>query len=294
MSKTTPFIIGTLLIGAVVIATGCGAPAANTSTNTANRNTNSTTANSNTNTNTSTSTTTAVETSEPAQYEAKVTIKLEAIGSQQTVAMPTLGATVARNAADRRMEFTMPAGGRVVYLDKAGTNYIILPDKKQYAEVNRESTGFEIRRMLMPEQIVQQVKSMQGLERVGEEQYNGRTVTRYKYAAVANTQTQAGQVQTDSFLLVDKETGLPLRSETLSQASGSVQGYSGVRVVTEIADVKTTVGPELFELPQGLQKIESEQVRAQIDMIFNAVAQIVTQMLKQGQSAPANTGGTPQ
>jgi hypothetical protein len=83
------------------------------------------------------------------------------------MALPTLSATVSRNANDRRMEFTMPAGGRVVFLDKGGTNYLILPDKKQYAELTSESLGFEIRRMMMPEQIVAQAMKVPGMQLVG-------------------------------------------------------------------------------------------------------------------------------
>ena len=188
------------------------------------------------------------------------------------MALPTLGAVVSRNATDRRMEFTMPAGGRVVFLDKGGTNYLILPDKKQYAELNKESLGFEIRRMLMPEQIVAQAKQVPGMQLVGDEKYNGRDATKYRYAAVANTGTQAGQVTTDSFLLVDKETGLPLHSETVSQSQSgaNVQGQNGVRILTEMTDIKTDTSQGQFDLPTDFQKIDSAQVRAQVDMVFSA------------------------
>ncbi len=267
---------------------GCGAQPgvnlANSTANTTNSNTNSI------NTNSVASNSAAspvVETKEPTAYQAAVTLKLEAIGGQQNIALPTLSANVARSGDDRRMEFTMPAGGRVVYLDKAGTNYLVLPEKKQYAELNRDSLGFDVRRMLMPEQIIEQVKNVQGMQLVGEEKYNGRDAIKYRYGAVANTQTKAGQVETESFLLVDKETGLPLRSETVSQSqSGSnVQGYSGLRVVTEITEIKTEVSPELFAEPTAFQKIESEQVRSQVNMIFNSVAMLIGQLMKQGQTA---------
>lgn len=245
------------------------------------------------NTNAAASTGSSVDTKEPEQYEATVTLKFETLGAQQTTAaaLPALSAKVARSAAGRRMEFSIPAGGRVVYLDKDGINYLILPDKKQYAELTRESLGFDVRRMLMPEQIVQQVKNVPGLERVGDETYNGRQVVKYRYGAVADTKTQAGQVATESFLFVDKETGLPLRSETssMSQSGANVQGVSGIRLVTEITDINTAPAADLFERPADLQKIEAEQVRAQADLIFNAVSMFLGQMLKQGQP-PASPG----
>ncbi|MEO7659736.1 MAG: hypothetical protein ABIV48_08990 [Pyrinomonadaceae bacterium] len=283
VSGPTIFVISALLLG-------CGAQPGVTNVNISNAGSNtaaiSNSANANANVETSGSTSTVVvETKEPEQYEAKVTLKLETLGGQQNVALPTMTATVARGGSDRRMEFAMPAGGRVVYLDKAGTNYLILPEKKQYAELNRDSLGFDVRRLMMPEQIVSQVKNVRGMERVGEEQYNGREAIKYKYAAVADTQSKAGQVETESFLLVDKATGLPLRSETVSQSQGNVKGYNGLRIITEISDIKTEATPDLFAVPTGLQKIESDQVRSQVNLIFNSVAMLISQMMNQGQPA---------
>jgi hypothetical protein len=228
----------------------------------------------------------SVDAREPDQYRANVTIKLEAIGATAPLTLPALAANVSRSGGDRRMEFAIPGGGRVIYLDKGSTNYLILPDKNQYAEINKESTGFEIRRLLMPEEIVRQIKNTPGVQLVGDDKLYGREVTKYRYAAVANTQTQAGDVATESYLYVDKATGLPLRSEIVTQSSGNVQGYKGLRVVTEMTDLKTDVPADLMQPPTGLQKIEAEQVRAQVDLIFRALATVIGQMMQQGQ-APA-------
>lgn len=275
---------------AAFLLVGCGAQPGtnlgNAGVTVPNANTNANIAAANT-TSSNSAATVIVESREPAQYQAKVDLKLEAIGGEQKTAMPALTATVARSGDDRRMEFTMPAGGRIVFLDKGGKNYLIMPDRKQYAELTRESLGFEVRRMMMPEQIVDQVKSVPGLVRVGEEKYNGRDAVKYRYAAVADTQTRAGQVATESFLLVDKQTGLPLRSETVSQTQtgANVQGYTGLRIVTEIGDIKTETPADLFAEPTAFQKIESDQVRAQVDMVFNSVAMMLGQLIRQAQTA---------
>jgi len=275
---------------AAFLLVGCGAQPGtnlgNAGVTVPNANTNANIAAGNT-TSSNSAATVIVESREPAQYQAKVDLKLEAIGGEQKTAMPALTATVARSGDDRRMEFTMPAGGRIVFLDKGGKNYLIMPDRKQYAELTRESLGFEVRRMMMPEQIVDQVKSVPGLVRVGEEKYNGRDAVKYRYAAVADTQTRAGQVATESFLLVDKQTGLPLRSETVSQTQtgANVQGYTGLRIVTEIGDIKTETPADMFAEPTAFQKIESDQVRAQVDMVFNSVAMMLGQLIRQAQTA---------
>jgi len=274
------------------VFTGCGAAGGNVtignagnSNSNANSNANSSMANTNANSNSGSATT--VETREPDAYQATVTLKVEAVGDQQSTQMPNLAAKVARSGDDRRMEFTLPAGGRVIFLDKGGKNYLVMPEMNQYAELTKDSLGFDVRRLLMPEQMVAQVKGMSGMQLVGDDTYNGRPVTKYKYAAVADTQTKAGQVATDSFMLIDKATGLPLHTETMSQSQngGNVQGYKGFRVVTEMSDITTTPAADQFAEPTGLKKIESEQVKAQVNMIFNALAGFLGQMLKQGQPA---------
>ena len=285
------FLGSIILIGAVLGA-GCQGPATNTAVSN-----NSTFANANANFNTNTNTTvtssgTVITTSEPEQYQANVKLSLETLGQGQKASMPTLGAMVARSGADRVMEFVLPGTGeKVIYLDKGGMNYIILPNRKQYAELTKEALGFEVRRLLMPEQIVQQVKAIPGVKLVGEETANGRTVVKYAYSGVANTPTSAGTVSTESYILVDKETSLPVRSETVSQAQSgaNVQGVNGVRVVTEMTDIKTSPDANIFMLPSEFQKIDPEQVKAQANLVFQAAAAIIGQMVNQASAnnAPA-------
>ena len=279
-------LLAGIVVTAILVAAGCQPPPANTNTavNTTTVNTN-TNFNSNANTTVTTSTITA---SEPEQYQGNVKLTLETLGDQKA-STPPIGAMVARSGADRVMEFTVPGSNeKVIYLEKGGMNYVILPNRKQYAELTKEAVGFEVRRLLMPEQIVQQVKAIPGVRLVGEETASGRTVVKYAYSGTTNTGTQAGTVGTESFILVDKETGLPVRSETVSQSQsgGNVQGVNGLRMVTEMTDIKTTPDASIFTLPSDFQKIDSEQVKAQATLIFNTAAAIVGQFIKQAQ-APA-------
>lgn len=285
-------LAGFLIIGSVSLTAGCGGPAINVNT-ASNTNINSSTnAAASTNFNSSATSSSTVTASEPEQYQANVKLSLQALGDTQTTTMPSLGAVVGRSGADRVMEFAMPGGEKIIYLDKGGMNYLILPNRKQYAELTKEAVGFEVRRFLMPEQIVQHVKAIPGMKLVGEETQNGRTIVKYAYSAAANTQTQAGTVSTESFVLIDKATGLPIRSETVSQSQsgGNVQGYKGLRIVTEMTDIETTPDASKFTLPTDYQKIDSEQVKAQATAIFQVVGQILGNMIQQStQPAPAGS-----
>ncbi|HEV8160628.1 MAG TPA: hypothetical protein VGP58_16475 [Pyrinomonadaceae bacterium] len=211
-----------------------------------------------------------IETGEPNQYSA--TMQLSARTTGRNMSLPSITANVAREGEKRRISFNLPNNEQVVYLNLSGTRYLILPNRKQYAEVSPEAVGFDVPRLMMPDRIVDYLKGREGFERVGEEQFNGRAVVKYRAAGTARTNSPAGQVSAESFTYVDKETGLPVRAEFESQAGGSVQGVDGLKTVIEMRDIKTETAPALFEVPAGYNKITEEQVRQQ----FNAVTQTIT------------------
>ncbi|HEY8559922.1 MAG TPA: hypothetical protein VIL74_05935 [Pyrinomonadaceae bacterium] len=292
-------LFSALFISGLSLLVGCGGQATvGTNSNLVNSNvnlSNTFTGNTNINANTTSVDTSSpiIETKEPDQYQAIVRLKLQATGDNKATNLPMIQANVARSGEQRRMEFNLPTGEKVLYIDKAGSTQIILPNRKQYATLDRQSLGFDVRRLMMPAEVVAQVRAVKGVERVGEETVNGRQVVRYRYGSVANTSTTAGQVQTESFFLIDKETGLPLHSETVSQAQGgNVQGYKGIRVITEMSDIKGEVTPDLFTVPADYQQIDAQQVRSQAELIFNAVGLLLNQALNSQQNqttANANT-----
>ena len=231
-----------------------------------------------------------IQANEPEKYQANITLKLETAGAN-ILKFPPIQAKVARNGADRRMEFALPNGQKLVYLDIGGKQLVISPARKEYAELNRESTGFDVRSLMLPEQIVKNVKNVQGVEKVGEEKVNGRDVIKYRYGASAQTNTKAGEVDTESYILVDKKTNLPLRSETNAMAQGqNVQGVKGAKIVTEMSDIKTDIDSSLFAAPTDYKKVAPEQIKSQIDMMFNIASGVIQQVMKgvQTSNAPAN------
>ncbi|HEX8649973.1 MAG TPA: hypothetical protein VF708_03970 [Pyrinomonadaceae bacterium] len=249
--------------------------------NTANSNTTATT-NTTTNTNSTTMAVdpgTVINTREPEKYSATLVFTVETEGGDKSMALSPLSAEVARNGLDRRVSFKLPSGEQLIYLDSKDKHYVISPTRKQYAELTSEATGFEIQRLMTPGQLVSYLEKQKGYERVGEEQMNGRTAEKYRYAGTAKTGTQAGDIKSEAFVYVDKETGLPLRAELYSEATGNVQGAKGAKVIAEMRDIQTNVAQTLFEVPQGLNKVTPEQVRQQIDMLTASVTAVVKVLL---------------
>src|SRR5688500_12988588 len=111
------------LLGAaasVLFLIGCQ-PAANTNVNI---NANASPANANANTNSS-STTSGLDTKEPEKYSATLVFTLQTSGGDKAMGIPPLAVQVARNAADRRVEFKLPDGTPLVYLDHDNRHYVI-------------------------------------------------------------------------------------------------------------------------------------------------------------------------
>ena len=153
-------------------------------------------------------------------------------------------------------------------------------------KLTAEATGFQLQKLMTPGQLVAHLDNLKGVQLVGEEQMNGRTAQKYSYAATTNTQTSAGQVNSQGFVYVDKDTGLPLRAELFAETSNEVQGVKGAKLVAEMRDISTNIDDSLFQIPEGLSKVPPEQVRQQIDAFTNTIAAVVRALLT-NMNAPA-------
>jgi hypothetical protein len=297
-TSVKPSLLICLVITAALIAVGSACqPATNTNTN-ANLTVNANTTPANVNANVSTAPLASIAAREPEQYRATLLLSAETEGGEKTIGIPTLSAEVARNGADRRVSFKLPDGSDLIYLEKNGLHIVIAPARKQYAELTPEATGFQLHKLMTPGQLVSRLETLKGVERVGEETITGRTAEKYRYATTRNTNTQAGQVSAEAFVFVDKDTGLPLRAELFTEASGDVQGVKGAKVVAEMKNIDTTVDNSLFEVPTGFSKVPPQQVKQQIDAVTKAAAALVRALLSnmatQGSPTPgASPSATP-
>ena len=235
----------------------------------------------------------AIAAREPDAYRATLVLSAETEGGEKTIGIPQLSAEVARSGADRRVSFRLPDNSELIYLEKGGMHYAIVPARKQYAELTPEATGVQLQKLMTPGQLVARLEKLQGVEAVGEETVNGRPALKYRYKHVANTNTQAGAVSTEAFVFVDKETGLPLRSELYTEASGEVQGMKGAKVVAEMRDIALIVDPALFEVPLNYSKVPPEQVRQQINALTNAAMSLIRALMSNVATSNASPASSP-
>ena len=277
------FACGLILPGLILLTVGCRGTGTESNININTNVSNANVATANANVTTAPISTLAAK--EPEKYKATLVFTAETEGGEKTIGIPTLTAEVARNGDDRRVSFKLPDGSDLIYLDHAGVPYAIAPGRKQYAELTKEATGFQLHKLMTPGQIVSYLDKLKGIEAAGEETVNGRTALKYRYAKSANTNTSAGTVNTESFIFIDKETGLPLRAEIQGESTGNVQGVKGAKIVAEMRDITTDVDPKFFDVPTEFNKVPEEQVRAQVNALVGTIAAIFRTVL-----ANMNTG----
>ena len=279
--------VGAILVAGTLLLINACKPVTTTESNAnSNANANSSTANSNANS-AAESTGPVINTREPEKYAATLIFSIETEGGDKAIGIPSLSLQVARNGDDRRVEFKLPDGSPLIYIDHDNRHFVVLPNRKQYAELTKEATGIQLHKLLTPGQLVEDLKKIKGIERAGEAPIDGRAAEKYRYSTTANTNTKAGEVKAEAFVYVDKETGLPLRAELLAESSGDVKGVKAARVVAEMKDIRTEVEPNLFQPPTEFQAVAPEKVRQQIDALTSAVAAILKAMMAGATASPA-------
>lgn len=220
-----------------------------------------------------------IETREPQTYQAVLTFTAQAANQQgNTQTSPAMSAQVARDGQNRRIAAKfVNFNEEIVLLDKDGKRFLLLPTRKQYVDL-AQAAGANVPAIPTPAQIVANLQSQRGVERVGEEELNGRRVTKYRYAGAASTGTPAGQTQGEAFIYVDNDTGLPLKADLFAQSSGNVQGFNAGRGVMEVRDITTNVSPDTFNIPQDYKPISGDELRQQVNQTLQIASMFLGMM----------------
>jgi hypothetical protein len=257
-------------------------------TNTENSNANvsaGTTANANANSSAPASAGVALEAREPERYSATTIISIEPTGNTPKTNVPPLQFSFARIAGDRRVSFRLPNPvGEVIYLEKAPLKYLIFSARNQYVELDPNELGFQLGSVMSPTTVIERLKERTQFERLGTETINGRTAVKYRFKGAADTRTQAGTVEAESLVYMDQETGLPLRSEIeTSTTSGA-----GARIVTDTQNIELNPQASLFEVPTGMKKVTSTELKQQIQSFVDTV-RVFAEFVKQRTSTSIPT-----
>jgi hypothetical protein len=221
-----------------------------------------------------TSTTPPFPTKEPERYQA--TMVTSGSPGGQTPNIPGISALtdrqmfIARDGDKRRVETEMLPGVKIAYLQLAGGRYLLYPSKKLYAEIKMDGSdssqysGLGVPSDFSADKLVNTASTGAKYEKLGTENVNGRTTTKYRVTNARAAGSDAAS--TETLIWADEALGMPIKSETTSQ--------DGAKYSMEMRDIKQEVDPQQFELPKDYQKVEyndiiSKAVPALSDILGN-------------------------
>ena len=168
---------------------------------------------------------------------------------------------IARDGERRREDYETPAGTKISFLQLANGTYVLLPEKKMYAEWKPDTGGTGEGRTasvppdFSPDKLLNEARPEAHYEKLGAETVGGRESMKYRVTLRGKTGA-AKETTTESLIWVDETLGMPIKSEmTLTD---------GARVTMELRDIKETVDASLFELPQDYRKVEEREIFAQL------------------------------
>ena len=279
-------IMGLLVIVALVAIASSGCATAGTNTTT-NMNSNASLPTANTNAPVLPSSTGPLEAREPERYSVTNTITIQPTGTSPQANIPPMQFSFARIGTDRSISFKLPQPvGDVIYLEKAPLKYLIFPTRNQYVELDPSELGFALGDVMSPASVIEQLKQRAQYEQLGTETVNGRTAVKYRFKGATDTHTKVGTAQADSIVYIDQETGLPLRSEIETTSSSG----AGARIVTVADSLLFTPDASLFEVPAGMKKVTSTELKQQVQGFANAVRALAGYWRQQVSTPPPAAG----
>lgn len=194
------------------------------------------------------------KTREPERYRAtRVTLSEESVAGATPTTTQTTTTRVFRSGVNRREEYESSNGNALVYLENRSGRFVIIPGLKVFAELSagslpmgplpQETTSADVTNGVLTENVVEAI-----YQTLGAEELNGRRTVKY---LVRESSGDAGEAGRDTFVWVDDELGMPIRSE-----STHTEGATSVHFITELRDVSTDVNEDVFQLPKDFQKVE--------------------------------------
>ncbi|MDQ3820261.1 MAG: DUF4412 domain-containing protein [Acidobacteriota bacterium] len=200
-------------------------------------------------------------TKEPERYQA-LRVITSSSGAGESVNSQTF---IARDGVRRREDYET-AGVKVSLLELPAGTYVLLPEKRMYAELKPEAgdgggAGTQPPPPdFSPDKLLNEVRPEAHYERLGPETLNGRATTKYRVTLKGMTGA-ARETAAESLVWVDENLGMPVKTEMSS--AGGPQG--GAHVIMELRDIKETVDANLFDIPQDYRKTDLREIVSQLN-----------------------------
>jgi outer membrane lipoprotein-sorting protein len=199
-------------------------------------------------------------TKEPERYQAtRITTSSDSRTGSEFVTRTTR-VFIARDGQKRREEYDE---GRLLYLETLTGRFAISPEKKIFVRLDSGTTDFrppsesDDSNLNSPQSLLSQTLATVSYEKIGPETLNGRATTKYRVTPAASP--KENETNGVTFIWIDDQLGMPVRSETSSTNSDGVS-----KVIIEMLDIRQDVDPRLFQLPADCKEVDTAAFRGQL------------------------------
>jgi hypothetical protein len=172
---------------------------------------------------------------------------------------------IARDGDRRREDYEFGPGTKVSELETPAGHFLLLPDKKLYAEIKRGMSGVvspsaraDAPAEFSPDRLINESPPEARYEKLGAEELNGRATTKYRVTALLREGADKSFV-VENLVWVDESLGMPVRSETTS-----TEGDRRTRYTMEMRELSGEVDAQTFQLPAGFRRVEPKELFARI------------------------------
>jgi outer membrane lipoprotein-sorting protein len=203
------------------------------------------------------------QTKEPERYQAQMVLNFtldEHHEYSQTF--------IARDGNKRREDYEPLPSVKVSDLQTTEGHFLLLHDAKLYAELTLETGGsvpgpmVSLPEDFAPDRLINESRTETRYEKLGVEELNGRSATKYRVSVVnAPGENGGAQVeQAEQLIWIDEHLGMPVRSETALKDTGK----SKMNYTMEMLDIKEEVDGSAFTVPQDYKKVSMKEILSHI------------------------------
>lgn len=206
-------------------------------------------------------------TKEPERYQALrvITASIDGKVADDVAELGALKRTFIARDGERRREDYEATGISILQLP--GGTYVLMPEKKLYAELKPETNSVadgktaNVPPIISPDKLLNETRPEAHYEKLGTETVNGRITVKYRVTLKGKV-GEAKETTTENLIWVDESLGMPIKSEMASAG--------GARFTMELRDIKETVDAGTFDLPQDYKKVEEREIFAQSKLTDSA------------------------
>lgn len=197
------------------------------------------------------------QTREPERYQAQMVIRLRAADDVETSE-----SFIMRDGENRREDYEPLPGIKVSDLQIPAGHFLLLHNMKLYADVTNEADGsvpgplLNLPEDFAPDRLVNESRTETRYEKLGVEEVNGRSTTKYRVSVTGAEKLDQG-TQVEQLIWIDERLGMPVKSETTSNAAGHVTTYT-----MEMLNIKEEADQSLFAMPQDYRKVAMREIMA--------------------------------